>query len=67
MKRAKRRPDCMVNRHNGQTMEKNCSKCREWKPRAEFSRKGLYLASSCKKCVSTYVRNRRQNACAKAA
>jgi hypothetical protein len=60
MKRAKRRPDRLVNRHNGQTMEKNCSMCNEWKPRAEFALKGLYLSARCKKCVRSYHRQRRE-------
>lgn len=58
----RRRPDGQVNRFNGQTMEKNCSGCREWKPRSEFSRRGLYLSSRCKKCVRLDMRNRRENA-----
>ena len=56
---ARRRRDEEVNRHNGQTMEKNCVECKQWKVRAAFPRKGLYYAARCSQCMIDYWRKRR--------
>ena len=55
-----RRTEDEVNRFVDGRNEKNCVTCRQWLPRADFAKRGLYLQAKCKPCMKVYIRDYRR-------